>query len=51
MYVFNPGPGNYDASSTSVPLPGIDLAALADCAQMEWLNEAVQEFRKRIQRV
>ena len=48
VHVWNAGTRKYEPSATSVVLPGIDLAAIQDCALLPSINQAVREFRKRV---
>lgn len=42
-----PAPGIAFENQSSLVLPGIDLAALQECALLPSINQAVREFRKR----
>lgn len=46
VWVFNQETGSYDRRVASDVLPGIDLAALARCAQIERTSEAIRTFRR-----
>jgi Uma2 family endonuclease len=48
VYVWNASARTYEASASSQVLPGIDLAAIRDCALLPSINQAVREFRKRV---
>jgi Uma2 family endonuclease len=47
VHGWNAGTRTYDPGATSRVLPGIDLAALQECARLPSINQAVREFRKR----